>query len=488
MDANGRIVSFAYRLNRQYFPAPGWVEQDPVNLWRNVRITLKKAIEESRIDLTGIASAGVTNQRETVLVWDRKTGRPLYNAIVWQDKRTSRRIKDLDEETSNSIMKTTGLRPDSYFSASKIQWLLENVEGLRKKMADGDVSFGTVDSWIIWNLNGSVNRSITVTDHSNASRTMLYDIAKLRWNPDLLDIFGGISETSLPEVMSSGSAEYGYISKDTSAIFDGREVPITADIGDQQSALFGQGCFNPGDVKATYGTGTFILSNAGTEVPQTSGTLLRTIFYSISGRELSYALEGSILASGSVLRWLQNSLHLFRSAKDIEDAAEKLKSNDGVYFVPAFSGLGSPYWDQDARGLFIGLTESTTADHLARSVLESEVYMATDVIMEIEKEIGRNIAKIRCDGGGSRSDFLMQFQADIANAEVLVPESSETTALGSAYLSGLVSGLWKSKDEIRELWRLKKVYRPVMSEEERKRNYVGWKDAVKRCMGWHPNI
>jgi len=454
-----------------------------------VRITLKKAIEESRIDLTDIASAGVTNQRETVLAWDRRTGRPLYNAIVWQDKRTSQRIKDLDEETSNFIMKTTGLRPDSYFSASKIQWLLENVDGLKKKMAEGDVSFGTVDSWIIWNLNGSVNRNINVTDHSNASRTMLYDIGSLRWVPDLLDIFGGISETSLPYVAPSGSAEnYGYISKDTSAIFDGREVPITADIGDQQSALFGQGCFNPGDVKATYGTGTFILSNAGTEMPETSGTLLRTIFYSISGRELNYALEGSILASGSVLRWLQNSLHLFRSARDIEEAAERLKSNEGVYFVPAFSGLGSPYWDQDARGLFIGLTERATADHLARSVLESEVYMATDVIMEMQNQIGKSITKIKCDGGGSKSDFLMQFQADIADAEVLVPESSETTALGSAYLSGLVYGLWKSKEEISELWRLKKVYRPVMPENERKRIYMGWKDAVKRSMRWLSSI
>ncbi|KAA8922960.1 MAG: glycerol kinase GlpK [Thermoplasma sp.] len=492
VDRDGRIVSFAYRTNKKYFPAPGWVEQDPMDIWQNVRSTLKEATENCKIDLREIASAGITNQRETLVVWDRLTGRPLYNAIVWQDKRTSSRIRAIDEDFVDIIMKSTGLRPDAYFSASKIQWLLENVEGLRSRMLNGEAAFGTVDSWIIWNLTSrrdtaTLEKGKFVTDHSNASRTMLYDISRLRWNPDLLDLFGGIAESSLPEVISSGSMDgYGYISDNAATMFGGYEIPITSDLGDQQSALFGQGCFEPGDVKATYGTGTFVLANAGTEIPKSSRSLLRTIFYSLSDDEMNYALEGSILASGSALRWLQNGLRLFRSEREIEEAATRLKSNEGVYFVPAFSGLGSPYWDQDARGLFIGLTERATSDHIARSVLESEVYMTTDVIRAMEEETGKRITKIRCDGGGSKSDFLMQFQADISGAEVNVPEITETTVLGTAYLSGFVSGLWESRQEIRELWRLGKIYRPTISSEERELKYMGWKEAVRRSMAWRP--
>ncbi|WP_237265337.1 glycerol kinase GlpK [Thermoplasma sp. Kam2015] len=494
IDENGHIVSFSYRTNRQYFPAPGWVEQDPSDLWENVRTTMKEAITSRRIDVRDIASAGITNQRETLIVWDRHTGRPLYNAIVWQDKRTAPIIKDLDMDISDTIITTTGLRPDAYFSASKVKWLLDHVDGLRSRMKAGEAVFGTVDAWIIWNLTygrkGSRNQKpIFATDHSNASRTMIYDISRLRWDHDLMELFGGIDENSLPQVNPSGSPDaYGHISDNASTIFEGREISITSDLGDQQAALFGQVCFDPGDMKITYGTGTFALANAGHDIPRSSARLLKTIFYSLHGGRINYALEGSILASGSALRWLENGIHMLGSAKEIEDAAQRVRSNEGVYFVPAFSGLGSPYWDQDARGLFIGLTERTSIDHLARAILESEVYMATDVIRSVEEETGSEITKIKCDGGGSRSDFLMQFQADMANSEVLIPETSETTVIGSGYLSGLTSGFWTGLNEIRELWRLGRIYRPGMKREERERLYVGWREAVKRSMGWASSI
>jgi len=452
----------------QHYPKPGWVEHDPEEIWDAQFRAIKTAMERAKIEPDQIAAIGVTNQRETTLVWD-KTGKPLYNAIVWQCRRTAEMIEEIKREYGGVIREKTGLVPDAYFSASKLKWLLDNVPGLREKTERGEVLFGTVDTFLIYRLTGE-----HVTDYSNASRTMLFNIKKLDWDDELLEIFG-IPRDILPEVRES-SEVYGYTKKELL----GAEIPVSGDAGDQQAALFGQAAFETGMVKATYGTGSFILANTGKTV-RYSNNLLTTIAWGLDGK-VTYALEGSIFVTGAAVQWLRDGIKIIKHASETEELARRLESNEGVYFVPAFVGLGAPYWDQFARGLIIGITRGTGREHLARATLEAIAYLTRDVIEEMEKLVG--IRELRVDGGATSNDFLMQFQADILNRRVVRPVVKETTALGAAYLAGLAVDYWESLDEIEHLWRAERVFEPTMDEKTRERLYRGWKEAVKRAMGW----
>ena len=452
----------------QHYPKPGWVEHDPEEIWDAQFRAIKTAMERAKIEPEQIAAIGVTNQRETTIVWD-KTGKPLYNAIVWQCRRTAEMIEEIKSEYGDLIRQKTGLVPDAYFSASKLKWLLDNVPGLREKAERGEVLFGTVDTFLIYRLTGE-----HVTDHSNASRTMLFNIKKLDWDDELLEIFG-IPRDILPEVRES-SEVYGYTKKELL----GAEIPVSGDAGDQQAALFGQAAFETGMVKATYGTGSFILANTGKTV-RYSNNLLTTIAWGLDGK-VTYALEGSVFVTGAAVQWLRDGIKIIKHASETEELARRLESNEGVYFVPAFVGLGAPYWDQFARGLIIGITRGTGREHLARATLEAIAYLTRDVIEEMEKLVG--IKELRVDGGATSNDFLMGFQADILNRRVVRPVVKETTALGAAYLAGLAVDYWESLDEIENLWRAERVFEPTMDEKTRERLYSGWKEAVKRAMGW----
>jgi glycerol kinase len=452
----------------QHYPKPGWVEHNPEEVWDAQLRAVKTAIERAKIEPTQIAAIGITNQRETTLVWD-KEGRPLYNAIVWQCRRTADMIEKIKREYGELIKEKTGLVPDAYFSASKLKWLLDNVPGLREKAEKGDVMFGTVDTFLIYRLTGE-----HVTDYSNASRTMLFNIKKLEWDSELLELFN-IPESLLPEVRES-SEVYGYTKKELL----GAEIPVSGDAGDQQAALFGQAAFEAGMVKATYGTGNFILANTGKTV-RYSKNLLTTIAWGLRGK-VSYALEGSVFITGAAVQWLRDGVRIIKHASETEELATRLESNEGVYFVPAFVGLGAPYWDQFARGLIIGITRGTGREHFARATLEAIAYLTRDVVEEMEKLVG--IKELRVDGGATTNNFLMQFQADILNRRVVRPVVKETTALGAAYLAGLAVDYWEDIDEIAKLWKAERIFEPKMNEETRERLYNGWKEAVKRAMGW----
>jgi len=467
-DRESNIHSIGQYEFPQHYPKPGWVEHNPEEIWDAQFRALKTAIEKAKIKPAQIAAIGITNQRETTLVWDRR-GKPLYNAIVWQCRRTAEMIEEIKREYGRMIKEKTGLVPDAYFSASKLKWLLDNVPGLREKAEKGEVMFGTVDTFLIYRLTGE-----HVTDYSNASRTMLFNIKRLDWDDELLELFG-IPDSVLPEVKGS-SEVYGYTNKELL----GAEIPVSGDAGDQQAALFGQAAFETGMVKATYGTGSFILANTGKMV-RYSDNLLTTIAWGLGGR-VSYALEGSVFVTGAAVQWLRDGIKIINHAAETEGLATKIESNEGVYFVPAFVGLGAPYWDQFARGLIIGITRGTGREHLARATLEAIAYLTRDVVEEMEKLV--QIKDLRVDGGVTTNDFLMQFQADLLNRRVIRPVVKETTALGAAYLAGLAVGYWDSTEEISELWKGEKVFEPTMDEETRQKLYNGWKEAVKRAMGW----
>ncbi len=467
-DRESNILGIGQYEFPQHYPKPGWVEHDPEEIWEAQMRAVKTALKSANIEPAQITAIGVTNQRETTIAWD-KSGRPLYNAIVWQCRRTAEMVEEVKREYGNLIKEKTGLVPDAYFSASKLKWLLDNVPGLREKAERGDVLFGTVDTFLIYRLTGE-----HVTDYSNASRTMLFNIKRLEWDDELLELFD-IPESVLPEVRES-SEVYGYTKRNLL----GAEIPVGGDAGDQQAALFGQAAFDAGMVKATYGTGSFILANTGKTV-RYSENLLTTIAWGLNGR-VTYALEGSVFVTGAAVQWLRDGIRIIKHASETEELARKLESNEGVYFVPAFVGLGAPYWDQFARGLIIGITRGTGREHLARATLEAIAYLTRDVIEEMEKLVG--IKELRVDGGATANDFLMGFQADILNRRVVRPVVKETTALGAAYLAGLAVGYWESLAEIKDLWKAEKVFEPKMDDETRERLYRGWKEAVRRAMGW----
>jgi glycerol kinase len=469
-DRAGSIISVAQKEFPQIFPKPGWVEHDPRDIWSSQAGVAAEALTKASIAAADVAAIGITNQRETTLVWDRSTGEPITNAIVWQDRRTASICDKLKaRKLERVIRRKTGLVIDAYFSATKVQWMLENVKGARAKAKAGGLAFGTVDSWLIWNLTGG---RVHVTDASNASRTMLYDITKGDWDDELLEIFG-VPRSMLPAVKSS-SEVYG----DTTLL--GTPIPIAGIAGDQQAALFGQACVKPGMVKNTYGTGCFMLMNTGTKKITSKHNLLTTVAWRIGDRT-EYALEGSIFIAGAVVQWLRDGLEFFRSAPEIEALAAKVSDTGGVYLVPAFAGLGAPHWDPHARGTIVGLTRGTTKSHLARAALEGIALQVMDVLKAMEADAGIKLRELRVDGGASANDLLMQLQSDLLNVPVVRPKVSETTALGAAYLAGLAVGFWKNQAEIEKQWQTDKRFRPAMKPALRKQISDGWERALRQA-------
>ena len=459
----------------QIFPKPGWVEHDPMAIWHTTLGALQQAMEKIGATASDIAGIGITNQRETTVVWDKATGKPVYNAIVWQCRRTASMIEELKEEGyENYIRKTTGLLPDAYFSGTKIKWILDHVEGARARAEKGELLFGTIDTWLIWNLSGG---KVHVTDYTNASRTMIYDIHHLCWDKQLLDILD-IPETMLPEVKPS-SCIYGY----TDPALTGGQIPIAGAAGDQQSALFGQCCFEPGSAKNTYGTGCFLLMNTGKDAIESRNGLLTTIAASLD-EHVDYALEGSVFIAGAAIQWLRDSLGIIQKSSESEGLARSVEDTAGGYVVPAFTGLGAPYWDQYARGVVVGITRGFTKAHFVRATLESLAYQAYDILKAMEKDAGIELKDLRVDGGACANDFLMQFQADLLDENVLRPQVIETTALGAAYLAGLAVGYYKDFDEIRENWALGRTFTPAMDEAKREKLLRGWHKAVNLALGW----
>ncbi len=470
-DRNGAIVNLAKKEFRQIYPEPGWVEHDPLEIWETQLSSAVEAIQG--VDPEEIACIGITNQRETTVLWDKNTGKPVYNAIVWQSRQTSHICDELKKSGMETyINENTGLVIDAYFSGTKIKWILDNVPGVREKAEKGDILFGTIDTWLIWNL--SVNK-VHVTDYSNASRTMIYNIRDLKWDEKLLDALD-IPATILPEVKAS-SEFYDNARMDLL----GAEIPISGIAGDQQSALFGQLCFQEGMVKNTYGTGCFMLMNTGEKIVKSHNGLITTIAWGVGGK-IEYALEGSIFVAGAAIQWLRDELKLIHDAKDSEYFAQKVPDNNGVYIVPAFTGLGAPYWDMYARGAIIGLTRGVNRNHIIRATLESIAYQTKDIIEAMVDDSGINLTALRVDGGATENNFLMQFQSDILNINIERPDVTETTALGAAYLAGLAVGLWKSKGEIVQNWSINRKFRPGMDDNTRNKLYREWKKAVKRTM------
>lgn len=474
-DKKGKICSMAQKEFEQIYPHPGWVEHNPREIWSSqlaVAIEAMAMVGAKPEDISGI---GITNQRETTIVWDKETGEPVYNAIVWQCRRTADMIDDLIAAGLEEMVKEkTGLIPDAYFSASKIAWILENVEGAREKAEEGRLLFGTVDTWLIWHLTKG---KVHVTDYTNASRTMLFDIHNLCWDKEILEYFK-IPENMLPEVKPS-SYIYGYT--DTSVL--GGEIPIAGAAGDQQAALFGQCCFEPGEVKNTYGTGCFLLMNTGEKAIQSESGLLTTIAAG-TGEHVEYALEGSVFVAGAAIQWLRDGMRMIKSAPQSEEYAAAVEETGGVYVVPAFAGLGAPYWNPHARGTIVGLTRGCSKEHFIRATLESIAYQTVDVLEAMEKDSGIDLKSLKVDGGASANNFLMQFEADILNTEVRRPECIETTALGAAYLAGLATGYFKDKAEICENWQLGRSFTSQMVNEKRKALLRGWKKAVKCALLW----
>ena len=472
----GEVVNAAQKEFTQYYPKPGWVEHDPDEIWGTTLGVIADALGKANIKPAQIAGIGITNQRETTVVWDAETGKPIHNAIVWQDRRTASICDDLkDKGLEDKIKNKTGLVVDAYFSGTKIKWLLDNVEGAREKAEAGKLRFGTIDTWLIWKLSGG---EIHVTDYSNASRTLVYNIFDLEWDKEMLEILD-IPESMLPEVKAS-SEVYG---KTVDYHFFGENVPIAGIAGDQQAATFGQVCYEKGAAKNTYGTGCFMLMNTGEEAVASENGLLTTIAYGVNGK-VNYALEGSIFIAGAAIQWLRDELNLIDNAPDSEYFASKVDGTDGVYVVPAFAGLGAPYWDMYARGTIVGLTRGTSKEHLIRATLESLAYQTRDVLEAMEADSGIELKTLRVDGGAAMNDFLMNFQADILGVEVERPVVNETTALGAAYLAGLAVGYWDNMDELVAKWDRDKLFVPKMAQEKREKLYAGWKKAVERAKDW----
>ena len=474
-DKHSSIVGVSQKEFTQYFPKPGWVEHDADEIWSSMLMVMKEALEQCGLVASDIAAIGITNQRETAVVWDKNTGRPVYNAIVWQSRQTASIAEDMKKQgLVDEVKDKTGLMIDAYFSATKIKWILDNVEGAREKAAQGDLLFGTVDTWLIWKLTGG---KAHVTDYSNASRTMLYNINELKWDDALLGYLD-IPKSMLPEVKPS-SCIYG----ETVPSILGASIPVAGAAGDQQAALFGQNCFAPGMAKNTYGTGCSMLMNTGTEIHKSKNGLVTTIAWGLDG-QVEYALEGSIFVAGSAIQWLRDGVRMVDSAPDCEWLAKKVEDNGGVYVVPAFVGLGAPYWDMNARGAILGITRGTTKAHIVRATLESLAYQTRDVLEAMEADSGEKLSALKVDGGAVSNNLLMQFQADILDVPVDRPQITETTALGAAYLAGLAVGVWTSKEELRNSWKLDYRFEPHMAKTEADRLYKGWRKAVKHSMHW----
>lgn len=472
-DETGTACAVAQKEFTQIFPKPGWVEHNPHEIWSSQASVIAEAITSLDINGLNIAGIGITNQRETTIVWDEDTEEPVYNAIVWQDRRTSDYCDSLKERgLGDMIRQKTGLIIDAYFSATKIRWILENVPGAKERAKAGKLRFGTVDSWLIWRLTRG---EVHVTDVSNASRTMLFNINTLEWDKELLDLFG-IPESMMPQVRSS-SEVYGH----TKTTIFAHKVPIAGIAGDQQAALFGQMCTEPGMVKNTYGTGCFLLMNSGEKPILSKNNLLTTVAWKIADKT-TYALEGSIFVAGSVVQWLRDGLGVISSSSEVEELASKVPDNGGVYFVPALTGLGAPWWDQYARGTITGISRGTTAAHIARAALEGIAFQTMDIVNAMSKDSGYPLKELKVDGGASRNNLLMQFQSDILGTKVIRPKVVETTALGAAYLAGLAVGYWSSLDDIRKQWQVERAFEPSMGDDEAAAAKKGWEDAVRRTL------
>lgn len=470
-NEEGEIVGVAQREFKQHFPKSGWVEHDANEIWSSVLSVMASVLTENNVSANEVKGIGITNQRETTVVWDKETGRPIYNAIVWQSRQTQSICDALKQEGHEQTFRDkTGLLLDPYFSGTKVKWILDKVDGAREKAAKGEILFGTIDTWLVWKLSGG---RAHVTDYSNASRTLMYNIHELKWDDELLELLD-VPKAMLPEVKPSSEVYCETIDYH----FFGQNVPIAGIAGDQQAALFGQACFERGDVKNTYGTGGFMLMNTDEEAVKSGNGLLTTIAYGIDGK-VNYALEGSIFVSGSAIQWLRDGLRMINSAPQSEDYAIRVDSTEGVYVVPAFVGLGTPYWDSDARGAIFGLTRGTEKEHFIRATLESLCYQTRDVIEAMGQDSGIEVNSLRVDGGAVKNNFLMQFQSDLLNIEVERPEINETTALGAAYLAGIATGFWKDKSEIQRRWKLEKSFEPEMDQKESNRLYKGWKKAVE---------
>ncbi|MFQ3283886.1 MAG: glycerol kinase [Natronomonas sp.] len=484
-DHGGQVVANAYERHEQIYPNPGWVEHDPVEIWRNAKAVVSRGLSIAGVDADQLAALGITNQRETTVVWDEASGKPVYNALVWQDRRTTDRIETLDSDTVEAIRRKTGLEPDAYFSAPKVEWILDNAdpiklrrthpEDVQTRAESGELLLGTIDSWLIYNLTGN-----HITDVSNASRTMLYDIHDLAWDEALLAEFD-VPETMLPEVRPSSDENlYGYTDADG---FLDAEVPVAGALGDQQAALFGQTCFDPGDAKNTYGTGSFYLMNTGTEAVESDNGLLTTIGFQLSDDPVQYALEGSVFITGAAIEWL-GSVGLVDDPAETAQLARSVDSTDGVYMVPAFTGLGAPHWDGRARGTMVGMTRETTKEHVVRATLESIAYQTRDIAEAMAADSGVETTTLRVDGGAVKNNFLCQLQADILQRKIARPAVDETTALGSAYAAGLAVGYWNDAEELRSNWRIDRQFTPQMDADEADRRYARWTDAVERSRDW----
>ncbi|WP_373521578.1 glycerol kinase GlpK [Aquiflexum sp.] len=474
-NKKGQIVSVAQKDFKQHFPKSGWVEHDPQEIWTSQSAVLIESLAKEDIKASEIEGIGITNQRETTILWDRKNGKPIYNAIVWQDRRTSAYCDQLKAEgKAEMIASKTGLILDAYFSATKIKWILDNVEGARDKAAKGELAFGTVDTWLVWKLTDGKHH---LTDITNASRTMVFNIHNRKWDKELLELFE-IPESILPEVKSS-SEVYG----ETSGDILSDKIPIAGIAGDQQAALFGQLCTQSGMAKTTYGTGCFLVMNTGERPVKSNNRLLTTIAWEVNGK-VNYALEGSVFIGGAAIQWLRDGIEFFGHAKESEKLAESLEDNDGVYFVPALSGLGAPHWDQDARGAFFGITRGTTIAHMTRAALEAIAYQVYDVLKAMEKDSGELTVELRVDGGATANNFLMQFQSDILDCKITRPKIIETTAIGAAFLAGLAVGFWKDEEELKSLWEADKSFEPKMDKEKIEKYLHFWHKAVERSKNW----
>lgn len=474
-DVDSKIVGVAQKEFTQHFPQPGWVEHDAEEIWSSMHEVMREALEQSGLVASDIAAIGITNQRETAVVWDRATGRPIYNAIVWQSRQTADICEDLKRQgLVDEFKEKTGLVIDAYFSGTKVKWILDHVEGARARAEKGELAFGTIDTWLLWKLTGGKEHK---TDYSNASRTLMFNIKTLEWDEALLKHLT-VPKSLLPEVRPS-SEVYGH----TVPSVIGASVPVAGMAGDQQSALFGQNCFLPGEAKNTYGTGCFLLMNTGTDICMSKNGLVTTIAWGLDGK-VEYALEGSIFVGGSAIQWLRDGLRLVDSAPDSEWVAKKVPDAGGVYMVPAFVGLGAPYWDMNARGMIIGLTRGTTKAHIVRATLDSLAYQTRDVLGAMEADSGNRLAALKVDGGAVANNLLMQFQADLLGVPVDRPQITETTALGAAYLAGLATGVWASKEELKKSWQLDTRFTPALDKKDADKLYKGWRKAVKHAANW----
>ncbi|WP_020605203.1 glycerol kinase GlpK [Spirosoma spitsbergense] len=478
-DRQGQIVSVAQKEHKQIYPQPGWVEHDSEEIWRNTLEVIALARIKKKIPVQDIVAVGITNQRETAVVWNRKTGKPYYNAIVWQDMRTADLVAQFSkgEGGQDRFRAKTGLPLATYFSGLKLKWLLDNVAGLREDAERGDALFGNMDTFLVWNLTGGVQGGLHLTDVTNASRTQLMNLHTLDWDDSLLSDFT-VPRAMLPQIRPS-SEVYGHV---TSEVLPG--VPIAGILGDQQAALVGQTCFEPGQAKNTYGTGCFLLMNTGTELRPSTCGLLTTVAYQFQHEPVHYALEGSIAITGALVQWVRDNLGIIKDSKEIESLARSVDDNGGTYFVPAFSGLYAPHWKADARGVIAGLTRFVTKGHLARAVLEATAYQTVDVVRAMEEDAGVSLKSLRVDGGMVVNSLLMQFQADVLDGPVICPRMTETTALGAAYAAGLAVGYWKNLDDLRQNWGIEKTYEPTMDDTQRQKLMKGWQKAIERSFGW----